>query len=48
MPLVNCKVEVKIEQAKYCVLHAVDNGNTNVNPNNVIFTIKDTKLFFLL
>ena len=29
-------------------MHGVGYGNTNINPNNVIFTIKDTKLFFLV
>ena len=45
MPLIICKVELKLEWTKYCVLSAVDNDNTNTNPNNIIFTIKDTKLY---
>ena len=30
---------------KDCVLAAAGNNNTDVNPNNIIFTIKDTKLY---
>ena len=44
MPLINCKVELKHKLTKYCVLSAADSDNTNANPNNIIFTIKDTKL----
>ena len=46
MPLINCKVELKLKWTKYCVLSA--SGNDNVNnddSNNIIFTIKDTKLY---
>ena len=48
----NCKVELKLKWAKYCVLSATgeDNVNGNVNDNvngNIIFTIKDTKCVFL-
>ena len=45
MPLINCKVELKLKWKKYCVLSAAGNDNTNANPNNIIFTIKDTKLY---
>ena len=47
MPLINCKVELKLKWTKYCVLHAVGNGNLNDNnnTNNIIFTIKDTNLY---
>ena len=41
MPLINCKVEVKLKWTKYCVLTAA--GADNVDAN-IIFTIKDTKL----
>ena len=44
MPLITCKVILKLKWAKYCVLSATGNDNTNANPNNIIFTIKDTKL----
>ena len=46
MSLINCKAELKIKWTKYCVLSA--GGTDNVNnrdSNNVIFTIKDTKLY---
>ena len=51
MPLINCKVEFKLKWSNYCVLSAAgadnvsDNVNDNVNCNNIIFTIKDTKLY---
>ena len=48
MPLINCKVELKLKWAKYCVLSAAGNGNVindNGNANNIIFTIKDTNLY---
>ena len=41
-PLINCKVELKLKWANHCVLAANGNDNTNVNPNSIIFTIKDT------
>ena len=44
MQLINCKVELKNRWTKYCVLSAAGNNiNDNVNGNNIIFTIKDTK-----
>ena len=45
MPLMHCKVELKLKCTKYCVLSAAGNDNTNANLNNIVFTIKDTKLF---
>ena len=50
MPLINWKVELKIKWAKYCVLPAAgaDNVNSNYDDNNIIFTIKDTKLYALV
>ena len=47
MPLINCKVKLKLKWTKYCVLSAPGNENVindNDNTNNTIFTIKDTKL----
>ena len=35
--LINCKVRLKLAVA----------DNTDANPNNIIFTIKDTKLYVL-
>ena len=45
MAFINCKVELKLKWTKYCVLSAGGNDNVNGNSNNIIFTIKDTKLF---
>ena len=45
MPLIHCKVELKLKCTKYCVLSAAGNDNANANLNNIVFTIKDTKLF---
>ena len=45
LPFNNCKVELKLKLTKYCVLSAAGADNTNANPNNIIFTIKDTKLY---
>ena len=45
IPLIVCKVELKLNWTKYCVLFAAGANNTNDNPNNIIFTIKDTKLY---
>ena len=45
MLLINCKVELKLKWTKYCVLSTAGNDNTNSDPNNIIFTIKDTKLY---
>ena len=47
MPLINCKVELKLRWSKHCVLSVsgIDNANCNTDNNNIIFTIKDTKLY---
>ena len=44
MPLINCRVELKLKWTKYCVLSANGNDNGDVNSNNIIFTFKDRKL----
>ena len=46
MSLINCKVELKLRRTKHCVLSVAgtDNANGN-NDDNIIFTIKDTKLY---
>ena len=43
MPLINCKVELKLRLSKRCVLSVAgtDNANGNNDNNNIIFTIKD-------
>ena len=45
MPLIDCKEELKLKWEKYYVLSAVGSDNTNANTNNIIFTIKNTKLY---
>ena len=47
MPLINCKVELKLRWSKHCVLSLAftDNGNSNNDDSNIIFSIKDTKLY---
>ena len=48
MPLINCKVELKLKWKKYCVLSVArteNDVNDNTNANDIIFTIKDTKLY---
>ena len=47
---INGKVELKLKWAKYCVFSATGNDNLyNIvnynNGNNIILTIKDTKLY---
>ena len=48
MPLITCKVELKLKWSKYCVLTANDNDYANANSNIIIITIKDTKLYLLV
>ena len=45
MPLINCIEELKLKWTKYCILSAASADNINANPNNIIFIIKDTKLY---
>ena len=45
MPLINCKVELKLKWTKYCILAVAGADYTNTNCNNISFTIKDTKLY---
>ena len=48
IPLSNCKVELKLKWTKYCALSVagIDNNiNEEATDNNIIFTIKDTKLY---
>ena len=48
MPLINCKVELVLKWTKYFVLSAAgaDNVNgTDDDNNDIIFTIKNTKLY---
>ena len=45
MLLINCKVESKLKWSNQCVSPANDNENTDADPNDIIFTIKETKLY---
>ena len=45
MPLISSKVELKLKWTKYCVLSGAGGDNANASSNNIIFTIKDTKLY---
>ena len=47
MPLINCKVELKLEWTKYSTLPVAGNENDIINnsANNKISTIKNTKLY---
>ena len=45
MSLINCRVELKLERTKYCVLSAGGNDNVDINLDNIIFTIKGTKFY---
>ena len=45
MPLINYKIELKLKWINYCVLSAAGNDNSNGNDDNIIFTIKDTRLY---
>ena len=48
MPLINCKVQLKLKWSDCCALSAAGNDNANGNDDNIIFTIKDTKLYVLV
>ena len=45
MPLIICKIELKLKWTKYYVLPADGNDNINDKDNIIIFNIKDTKLY---
>ena len=50
MPLVNCKVKLKLRWTKHYVLSqaGTDNANGNNDDNNIIFTIKTQNYMFML
>ena len=45
MPLINGKVELRYKWTKYCILAEAGADSVNANSNNIIFTIKDTKVY---
>ena len=47
MPLINCKIELKLKYTNYCVLYAAEEDNANDRDDKVIFAIKDTTSMFL-
>ena len=47
MSLINCNAELKLKWTKYCVLAWNVTENFDSNPNNIIFIIRDTKLYVL-
>ena len=50
MPFINCKIELNLKWTKHCVLSVLGNNNDNSdnNSDNIIFNIKDTKLYVLV
>ena len=44
IPLINCKIKLKLKWTKYCFLSAVGADNNDANFRSISFTIKDTKL----
>ena len=44
MPLISCKIELKLKWTSYCVLPSAGEENANDRDNKIIFTIIDTKL----
>ena len=46
MQLINCNMELKLRWTKHCVLPVAGTNNSNGNnDDNIIFTIKETKLY---
>ena len=45
VPLINQKIELEHKWIRYCVLYPAGADKSNTNPNNIVFTIKDTKLY---
>ena len=44
MLLINCKADGKLKWTNNCLLSANGNDNTDANPTNITFTIKNTRL----
>ena len=45
MPLINCRVELKLKWTKHYVLAAGGVDNSNADRNNIVFNINDRKLY---
>ena len=48
MSLINCKVQLNLKWKKYCILASNCIENADASSDNIIFTIKDINLFFLV
>ena len=44
LEMINFKIELRHKCKRYCVLFATAADDSNANPNNIIFTVKDIKL----
>ena len=45
MSLINCKVELKLKWKNYCVLASARTENEGATSDNIIFNVKDKKLY---
>ena len=45
MPLANCKDQLKLKCLNNCLLAVTGPDNANATFNNIVFTIKETKLY---
>ena len=45
IPLINCKIELRLKWTKYCVLSEASADYKDASSNNIIFTLKDTQLY---
>ena len=48
MALINCKIELKLKWKKNYVLSAAGSNNENDRSDDIMFTIKDAKLYILV
>ena len=48
MPRINQKFELKLKWKKHCVVASNGTKSTDANCSNIIYTIKDTKLYDLI
>ena len=42
MPLIKCKIQLKLKWTNFCILLAAGADNNDANINNIISTMKDT------
>ena len=47
IPLISCKVKLKLKWTKHCVLVAAGVENANPNSKNIVISSEDTKLYVL-